>query len=318
MTFHARIACTLSVIAVFTPAFSFGAAHASNILFISTTGKNSNACTLAAPCRTLQRAISLTPSGGEIRILDSGFFGKTATIRKPLTISGNGQTVHLGSPIVIDEADAVVTLRGLTLNGRGADHSGINVNAAAVVRIERCVVRGFASNGIQSVAGGAEMLVTDSISRDNTDNGIFVDQAAGLTVDNSRFENNGAAGVIVRNTNTAISRSIAAGNGGQGIAAVPASISIRATLAVQNGNEGFVATSGSVMTVDASLAHGNGNGLRVINGARALISNSTFTGNRIGIDNGSGFRFIETLQNNTVRGNLTDIAGGPPVPVGGL
>ena len=95
-----RILC-LAVAAAVTAACSAVQA-ADEVRYISTTGSNANPCTLARPCRSLQRAIGVTPAGGDIHILDSGFYGNNATIRKSLTISSNGNTVLLGNPVVIN------------------------------------------------------------------------------------------------------------------------------------------------------------------------------------------------------------------------
>lgn len=87
------------------------------IRYVSVTGSNANPCTLAQPCRALQRAINKTPARSEVHILDSGFYGNNASINRSITIVGNGHTVSLGVPITIDGANAVVTIRNLTLAG---------------------------------------------------------------------------------------------------------------------------------------------------------------------------------------------------------
>jgi hypothetical protein len=63
------------------------------------------------------------------------------------------------------------------------------------------------------------------------------------------------------------------------------------------------------MTLESSVAHGNSNGLTVGGGGGgggvARISNCTFTGNERGIL--SIGATVETRQNNTVRGNGTNV-----------
>lgn len=288
-------------------ATALSAAQAADaIRYVSTTGKNSNACTLAAPCRALQRAINLAPAGGEVRILDSGFYGNNATIRKSLTITGNGFNVILAAPVVVNAAGAVVTLRGLMLDGQGAVTTGIRVDAAAAVHVERCVVRGFSGVGIAATAQGVGLFVVDTISRDNGGSGVSTN-AVRLTVDNSRFENNAQSGLTVLSSEATIRRSIASGNGTSGIIALLSSAEIASTSAVQNGSAGFSAQS-STITIDSSAASGNDAGLRLDSAATARISNSTFTRNATGISN-SGGGLVETRANNTVRGNTTDVTG---------
>ncbi len=258
---------------------------ADNIRYVSTTGANANACTLAAPCRTFQRGINTTPTGGELRILDSGDYGVNANVNRSMTISANGHTVILGNPITIN-GDAVVALRGLVLNGQGTTQSGIVILTAIAVHIERCVIHDFFGIGINS--NSSELFVIDTIARDNNNSGL-VATAAGLTIDNSHFQNNRLDGVLVGNGSghATINRSTASGNGSNGIRVVDGSIiTVNATMAVQNAFAG----------------------LRLLTGTTARISNSTFTGNNSkGIDNAGTVR---TLGNNVVDGNTNDVVGG--------
>jgi hypothetical protein len=319
MTSHARIVCTLLFATTLASAVCPGAAQAAdNTRYVSITGDNANACTLAAPCRTLQYGINQTPEGGELRILDSGDYGDTATIRKSLTISGNGNTVYLGSPITINRRAALVALRELVLNGEPAMIIGINIVAATAVHIERCTIHGF-QDGIRVTAPAVEVFVLDSISRDNSSSGLsfFTEGESRLTVDNSRFENN-HSGVSVHSGRATITRSTASGNNGSGItASVTASVSVMSTMVVQNLLFGFfVDQGGATLTVESSLVHGNGTGLIVGGGASARVSHSTFTNNTaVGILNHSGT--IETRRNNTVRGNGTNVDG-TLTPIGGV
>jgi len=314
--FHQIAKACILIATTATATFTAAAPALADVFYVSTTGSNSNPCTLAKPCRSLQYGIGKTPAGGELHVLDSGFYGNNATIKKSLTISGNGHTVYLGSIITVDKAGAVVALRGLVLNGQGANLDGIRIVAAAAVHIERCVVYGFNGAGIVTTATGVELFVVDSISRDNDSYGLLNAGASRLTIDNSRFENN-REGVAILSGRATISRSIASGNVETGIVVVNAAVSVMSTTAGQNGLNGFQAKmSGSTMTVDSSIADGNGgSGLVVASGATARISNSTFTGNAFGIVN---FGTVETRQNNTVRGNTTGLTGNAPTPIGGV
>jgi hypothetical protein len=302
MSIHVRLACKLLVMAACTTAVYATTVHAvDNARYVSITGSNTNACTLAAPCRSLQRGIQATPPGGELRILDTGAYGQNAIVNKSMTISGNGNTVFLAKPIIINQADAVVALRGLVLNGQGAILLGVDISAAATVHIERCVTHSFAGRGISATNAGIKLFVLDSISRDNAGDGLFMGgEFAGssrLTIDNSRFENNGSNGVAVQSGNAAIHRSIVSGNGGNGI------------------RIGQVSTGG-IATVESSVARGNGGaGLQVNSGAIARISNSTFTANAIGVEN---FGTTQTRQNNSVTGNTTEFSGTALVPIGSV
>ena len=215
MPFHMRFIVKLLALAVCATApYSSAAQAVDNTRYISITGSNANACTLAAPCLTLQRGINATPTGGELRILDSGVSANIATVSKSMTISGNGNTVFLGvSGMRIDDADAVVTVRGLTLDGQGTIANGILIVAAAAVHIEGCVIHGFTNTGISAPDPSvAEVFVLDSTSRDN---GLFrlLSRASRLTVDDSRFDNNGLDGVYVESGLARTSRCAASGDG---------------------------------------------------------------------------------------------------------
>lgn len=132
---------------------------ADNIRYISSTGNNANACTLSAPCRSLQRGINVTPANGELRILDSGDYGLNAAIARSITITGNGHTVILGNPITINQANATVVLRGFTLDGQRTVLHGINIVNAAKVHIEQSVIHHFTGQGISATAAGVEVFV---------------------------------------------------------------------------------------------------------------------------------------------------------------
>jgi hypothetical protein len=180
-----------------------------------------------------------------------------------------------------------------------------------------CVVHGFAQSGVAATSGGVELFVIDSISRDNGGHGLIIDAGSErVTVDNSRFENNGANGVGVLSGRAAISRSIVTGNN-NGIASVTSSVSVLSSIAAHSFCTGFLASPGGTITVDSSVAHGNGgNGLAVNLGGAARISNSTFTSNATGINNISGT--VETRENNTVRGNTNNQVSGALTPIGGI
>jgi hypothetical protein len=306
MSIRTRFVATFALAACTAAACSLAAQAADNTRYVSITGSNTNACTLAAPCRSLQHGIRVTPDGGEIRVLDSGFFGKNATITKSLMISGGGHTVLLGNPININAAGAVVTLRGLTLNGQGTIADGIRITEAAAVHIERCLVHGFAASGIAASASGVKVFVLDSISRDNGNIGFRIAAAASrVTIDNSRFENNGSAGLLIQGGGGTISRSTASGNG-NGIFIQDAFVSVMATVAADNTSIGFLAGSSGTMTMESSVAHDNGIGLAVGDTSLVRILNSTFTNNTTGIQNQGT---VETRRNNTVRDNGTDVDG---------
>jgi hypothetical protein len=291
------------------------AAAEAQVRYVAVTGKDgSNNCQSAAtPCRTLQRGINLTPAGGELRVLDSGYY-RTALINKPITISADGETVMLDGPLSIDAAGSVVTLEGLSLNGRNSVVKGIYVTNAAAVHIKNCRVERFASNGIDSTSNGTELFVTDTISRDNVGTGLFVrGTASQLTVENSRFENNaiGLAGNGVAGTITGV---VISGNTSDGLDWVGGSLNVVSSIAADNGYHGYTISGGGRINLESSVARGNGRAALFVltPGDTASISNFAATGNGYGFSN-SGT--VLTRQNNTFTANAWGNQGAAPTPL---
>jgi len=74
-------------------------AHAAttyNRTWVAHTGKDSNNCSLIAPCATFQGALSKTKPGGEVDAVDSADYGAVA-ITFPVTIDGGAAGARIGS-----------------------------------------------------------------------------------------------------------------------------------------------------------------------------------------------------------------------------
>jgi hypothetical protein len=280
-------------------------AQTSHLRFVASTGSDANSClTAATACRTLQHAVDLVSAGGEVRVVDSFNYGPL-TITKSVTISADGAAVIVGG-LNINSADAVVTLRGLVLNGRGVVTNGVNIVNAAAVHIVDCELERFTGDGIQLFAG-AELFIGGSVSHDNGFNGLLV-RVGGekVTIEDSRFENNGRSGVRIIGAESRITRSVASGNG-DGIVQPDGRMNVTWTTAANNARSGFQVFGAGQMTVESSVARGNGNeGFRVLSQATGLISSSVVTDNGIGIYN---IGTLYTRQNNTVAGNTTNTQG---------
>ena len=290
------------------------AAQAQTVKFVASGGNDANNCSRTAPCKTLQRGIDIAATSSEVQILDSGAYGTTININKSITISASGITATVGA-ITINSATAVVTLRGLSLTGRGtaAGTAGIRITAARTVHIVRCEIERFPGHGI--IDAGTEMFVTDSISRDNGLDGININGAASrLTIDNSRFENNGQNGITTQSNRATITRSVFAGNAGSGVLAVVGQVNITSTTSWNNGANGFYVLNSGQLSLEHSMASDNDVGLSV-GGATARISNSVVTNNVTGINNNSGT--VLTRQNNMVSGNTANLSGSALTVLGG-
>ena len=71
---------------VFAAASIFGTAlAASQRTFVASTGLDTNACSISAPCRSFGAAIAKTGSSGEVIVLDSAAYGPV-TIDKSISL----------------------------------------------------------------------------------------------------------------------------------------------------------------------------------------------------------------------------------------
>jgi hypothetical protein len=276
-------------------AFSAAAEAAVYISYVASNGNDANPCTVAtAPCKTLARAYNVTSANGTIRVLTA--LQSNLTIAKNITISGDGAPI-VGT-MVISGASTNVTLQGLKLNGVGIIANGIRIDSAATVHIEDCTVERYTNAGIKLVAlTVTELFVSNTVSRDNTDTGLYVfNGAARVAVDNSRFENNGGHGVYLEVAKANIVRSIASGNYVNGYQ-LGGSANITETTAADNGGAGFVFLSSASATLASSVARGNGTGIS--NAGAVSITESIITSNSAAISNGGT---LYTRQNNVLGG----------------
>jgi hypothetical protein len=293
------------------------AAHAHSVRYVSATGSDSNNCTRAAPCLTLQRGIDRTAAGSELIVLDSGDFGDGATIDKSITISAIGVSATVGGGITINGDGVTVVLRGLRLNGAGAGGPGVRINNAAAVHIVDCAIHNFAGAGIAAqTAAAVNMFVSGCVVRNNSFDGLFFAPGAGgaLGVDNSRFERNGInssySGLKINAGEARISRSMTTMNFGDGIRVFGGTVNITWTTAAHNGGSGFLVSGSGAMTVEQSVARGNGlHGVRVSQTtSTGVLAGSVVTNNGIGVAAAAGNK-LWTRGNSTVSGNMTDVSG---------
>ncbi len=149
--------------------------------WVSGVGDDVNPCSRTAPCKTFAGAISKTARGGEISVLDPGGFG-SVTITKSITIDGTGTMASIlasGTTGIIinitDPADAVVRIRGLSINGAATGTHGIRILAAKKVFIEDTVIDGFKTHGINvETTSAAQVFVKSTTIRNNEGAGINV------------------------------------------------------------------------------------------------------------------------------------------------
>jgi hypothetical protein len=289
--------------------------------FVSTSGNDSNPGTRESPCRSFQAALAQTALGGEVVALDSGDYA-AFVIDKAVTVaaapaayaaisvsSGDGIYVRAGS------VDAVV-LRNLVLQGVGGRH-GIFFETGGSLDLEFITASGFAGRGLRMMAvnAAASLVVRDSVFRANS---------AGVVVNGST---GGAIRIEIERTRADRNRD----NGFWFLGGVRGTV--RNAAAADNTNSGFFFQPEAVLTVFDSVADGNANGVAVMDPGTQVqvtfanvvladntsfgliaspasllrIGGSTITANGIGIANNGGT--VESLQDNLVHGNATDVTG---------
>jgi hypothetical protein len=282
--------------------------------FVSAHGLDTNACTLAAPCRTFAAAFAVTNASGEIDVLDPAGYG-ALTINKAISIVNDGvgtagvivPSGGIGIVISAGTNDAV-SLRGLSIEGAGVGLTGIQFNAGKSLTVENCVIRHMTNNGIyfQSTTATSALTVSNSLVADNAGTGIVLYPTGSATAVFNRVEvnNNGSAGIVVygngsANTNTinaTVSESVAAGNGFVGLYSATTSSNAPTSLMVSHS-----VAANSVTGVEA-----NGTG------ATLRLANSTVTGNTDGWEALSG-GIVATYGDNYIDGNGTNTGSLTPI-----
>ena len=257
---------SLLVIACLALGLSVVPAHAQlSRTFVSSFGNDANDCNRATPCRTFQRAYSVTLPNGEITVLDPGGYGSVAIFSSVSIINDGvgeaGVLVSGGGIGIFVNAAATdhVSLRGLTIKGIGfGGGNGIRFISAASLSIENCVIRnhiGF--DGVEmlgSIAANTRstLIMSNTIVADNGGNGIYLQPAGSgafqVVLNRVETYNNAAHGFALASVNTtqsirgAVTDSVAAGNGLAGFVAVTTGSNGEASLFVKHSLSAFNGT----------------------------------------------------------------------------
>lgn len=310
----AIIALSTSAFVSVTPAF----AQATRT-WISGVGDDVNPCSRTAPCKTFAGAISKTAATGEINCLDPGGFG-AVTITKSITLSCEGVTagvlVAATNGITINAASTdVIRIRGLDMEGLssvGGSLNGINFLNGGALYVTNVKINGFGGAGgggygISFTPGSNATLVVDNVEIIRNGNtgaptnsgGILIQPPAGVTATASITHT-----VIANNSNSGIRIESAA-------AGAVASVALSENVVTNNGigillkspaGLGPVAVNANNQTISQNATAG----VKSSGSAATLrVSNSTISGNGIGVSSSSG-GIASSYGNNRLNDNTTD------------
>jgi hypothetical protein len=322
------IAAALALAAVF-PAAPARATGTLTRTFVSSSGVDTNPCTITQPCATFAHAYSLTAPDGIIAALDPGKYGPL-TITGPITINGNGWAAITGTAqgaaITINGGSGNIILTGLELDGAGAAYDGILFNSGSNLTVTNCTIQNFIENGndvtsgdgifIGPNTGALSFVVTNTTLSYNGYAGFFY--YPGVNSGNATGNVNGVIDHVVATNNitgiqinteeafglttVAISNSIVSNNSLQGIN-------------IADNESGTDSAPYLIVSVDNTAISGNGTGLVVADTSKVLLGRSAITGNGTGI-NASNESFFFTYKDNRINGNGTNISGTPPTTDG--
>jgi Putative Ig domain/Divergent InlB B-repeat domain len=257
--------------------------------FVSSSGVDTNPCTVTAPCATFAQALTLTQPTGIIAALDPGKYGPL-TITYPVTVNGNGWAAITapaqGNGITISADVGNVILTGLEVDGAGAAYNGIVFNSSASLTVSNCIVKDFISangtsgNGIMiaPITGSVDFTIVNTVALNNGSAGIHYLPASGSAAATGAIDH-----VIAANNAIGIAVDLSAASGGS------AAVTISNSVANNNTDDGIVTASATgtvTVTADRDEISSNGTGVGVGANTTVLLSRSVIAKNSVyGVSN---------------------------------
>jgi hypothetical protein len=288
-----------------------GPARAQVQTWISATGNDSNTstdCQASAPCQSFHAALPKTAPGGEVGCLGSAsdVEGAATSITFTITIDCHGAPAEYlagegtnNNGFVINAGGAVVTLRGLNIDGTNGPSlggpyglNGVVIEAAAVVNIEDCVIENWAQNAISVTTSANTVLNIRNTSIRNSANGISLAPTGGAvngSIDHTMIvkmsgdgitTNTGSVFFTVTNSVIANAAGVGVSSGGTGTALEVASSS------VSNNNTAF-ATAGGTIRISRNEIYDNNTNFSISGGTIATAGNNDVAVNGSTVPNGT-------------------------------
>jgi hypothetical protein len=294
---------------VLTAFLSVAPLLADPVVWISSTGGDSNPCTAALPCNLFVEAIEHVDSGGQINCLNSpGPSNNGFQFSTSLTIDCAGVSSvilpNFGSFKLVG-TNQVVKIRNLTISGAAGGYPAIMVTGSGTLIIENCVFENIPGIALDIEPSGALNLVVTNSRISNNAAGVFIKPTGSVTatfngvtiVDNAGggLKTDATAGPI----NVDISNSTISNNSGNGMNAVSGPLysnllNLSHNVIARNGSAGIQANGVlSAAVVDTTLLDTNAAGATAaVNGGRLI----TYGNNRIIGPGGAGFTSSLPLQ----------------------
>jgi hypothetical protein len=296
--------------------------------YVSSTGLDTNPCTLQQPCRLLPAAIAAVQAGGEVWMLDSANYNTASvTIAKSLSILAVpgvvGSVVATGgsSGLFISASGGTISLRNLVIVHLTSSTIGIFFAGGSRLDVADCEIVGPATAGILASAAGSQVTVRNTVLR-GSNTGFYAEDTTVVSLDGVHATDNVTGIVAAEGARVAVRNSVLAGNQ-YGLSAVAASGAARLVVedsSVTGNDTGITASasaSGGIAHVTVSrsdVSHNSVNGFSATQNPSAtailVTDGNTVTHNGVGFNFGAGPPTIFTRGNNVLNYNTFDVGGG--------
>ncbi len=257
------------------------------------SGSDANACTRTAPCREINRALSVISSGGTVLILDTGEYAPF-TVSKSANVAADrgvtamvigGSSSNYGA-YVSGTSSISVTLRGLDFSGSASgivtsgqvgsltveDCSveaalyGIWINTAGTHFVKNTKVRNALYGVVFSASSDLTATVTDTDIRKITTVGLWAGENARVTARNT-VVSNAADGFVSSHT--------------------AARLVIEDCVSTNNSEDGISVSAGWARVSNTTIVNNEGFGIRVTSGSIKSFGNNRITHNTAGSFSGT-------------------------------
>jgi hypothetical protein len=286
--------------------------------FVSSSGVDTNPCTITQPCASFAHAYTMVGANGIVAALDPGKYGPL-TISGPVTINGNGWAAITAAAqntgITINAGSGDVILTGLEVDGAGAAYAGIVFNSGSSLTITNCSLQNFVGGGtgqgagiyIAPTAGTLDFSITNTTVSHNVSYGISF-QPSESNVANGVIDH-----VVANNNANGIQIDTSAESGANGTTVVTISnsiVSYSTNFGIYADNFAAELTVSIDNTSVSSIPGAGSGGIEASSTANVFLGRSVITGNDYGvIDVTSGNTFYSfgdnRISGNTHNGSLT-------------